>query len=327
MNPATKPHLTDTMPRSKNSGRALRLQRYGGADALVVDSVAAPEPGRGHVLVEVKAVGVNGIDWKIREGYLTERFRLVLPATLGIEMAGVVLRTGDGVEGWLAGDRVMAALGGVGAYADHLIIEAGKLVRTPALLSDVEAAAIPIAAMTAWHVIQAADFDLRGRRVLIHGAAGGVGGFAVQFAKAAGATVYATASTRSIEHVRALGSDKVIDYKQQRFEQAIGDIDFVVDLVGTNDVIDRSWSVLSANGLFVSTATPDIASRVREGCRAVFVSNKPDTARLAAIAAQVAAGSLRSTIAEVVSFDDLPTAIEHNRTGHAPGKIVADFTR
>jgi len=326
MNQATEPRPADTAARSATSSRALQLHRYGGADALVVDIVAAPEPGPGQVLVEVKAVGVNGIDWKIREGHLRERFRLTLPATLGIEMAGVVLQTGESVEGWNVGDRVMAALGGVGAYADHLVIGVEKLVPTPIALTDVEAAAIPIAAMTAWHVIQAADFDLKGRRVLIHGAAGGVGGFAVQFAKAAGATVYATASTSSTAHVHALGADAVIDYKQQRFEDAAGDIDFVIDLVG-GDVIERSWSVLSVDGLLVSIAAPDVVARTPDGSRSVFVSNKPDTPRLAEIAEQVASGTLQSTIAEVVSFDDLPAAIERNRTGHAPGKIVADFTR
>ncbi|WP_436168067.1 NADP-dependent oxidoreductase [Bosea sp. LjRoot9] len=307
-------------------GRALRLQAYGGPEALTVDRVTAPEPGPGKVLVQVKAAGVNGLDWKIREGYLRNIFMLELPATLGIEMAGVVLRTGPGVEGLKPGDRVMAALGGCGAYADHLVIDAEKLVATPATLSDIEAAAIPVAAMTAWHVLQAADFGLSGRRVLIHGAAGGVGGFAVQFAKAAGASVYATASTKSLQHVRALGADEVIDYKQQTFERLLSDIDLVVDLVG-GDIIDRSWSLLSPDGLLVSIATPDVVSRAPQGRRGIFVSNKPDTARLAAIAQQVAAGTLQSTVAEVVGFDDLPAAIERNRTGHAPGKIVADLTR
>ncbi|WP_221159753.1 NADP-dependent oxidoreductase [Rhizobium sp. NZLR11] len=197
------------------TGRALRLQAYGGPEALTVDRETASEPGPGEVLVSVKAAAVNGIDWKIREGHLRERFKLILPATLGIEMAGVVLRTGPGVKGVKAGDRVMAALGGVGAYADHLVIDAGKLIQTPKALSDVQAAAIPVASMTAWHVIQAAGFDLSGRRLLIQGAAGGVGGFAVQFAKAAGAVVYATASTTSLQHVRALGADEVIDYRHQ----------------------------------------------------------------------------------------------------------------
>jgi NADPH:quinone reductase-like Zn-dependent oxidoreductase len=153
------------------------------------------------VLVQVKAAGVNGIDWKIREGYVRDKFKLSLPATLGIEMAGVVLRTGSNVEGVRVGDRVMAALGGLGAYADHLLINAEKLVKTPAALSDIDAAAVPVAAVTAWQVLQVADFDLRGRRVLSHGAAGGVGSFAVQFAKTAGATVYGTASTKSVAHV------------------------------------------------------------------------------------------------------------------------------
>jgi NADPH:quinone reductase-like Zn-dependent oxidoreductase len=307
-------------------GRAVRLQAYGGLESLKVDFVAAAEPGPGEVLVGVKAAAVNGIDWKIREGYLRERFKLTLPATLGIEMAGVVLRTGPGVTAVKSGDRVTAALGGVGAYADHLVINAEKLVLTPSALSDVEAAAIPVAAMTAWHIIQAADSGLSGRRVLIHGAAGGVGSFAVQFAKAAGATVFATASTDSLSHVRALGADEVIDYKHQKFELLVRDIDFIVDLVG-GEIVDRSWAVLSPDGLLVSIAATDLASRTPPGRRGVFFSNKPDTARLAAIVQQIASGTLTSTIAEVVSLEDLPTAIERNRTGHAPGKIVADFSR
>ncbi|SEI19714.1 NADPH:quinone reductase [Rhizobium tibeticum] len=307
------------------SGRALRLQAYGGPETLTIDQVPAADPGPGEVLVSVKAAAVNGIDWKIREGHLRERFKLTLPATLGIEMAGIVLQTGPGVAHVKAGDRVMAALGGVGAYTDFLVINAEKLVLTPDGLSDVEAAAIPVAAMTAWHVIQAADFDLSGRRVLIQGAAGGVGGFAVQFAKAAGAFVYGTASTTSLQHVRALGADEVIDYRQQALEHLTGQIDLVVDAVG-GKALDQCWPLLSPDGLLLSIAAPDVVSRAPEGHRGVFLSNKPDTARLAAIAQQVAAGTLQSTVAEVVGFDDLRAAIERNRTGHAPGKIVVDLT-
>jgi NADPH:quinone reductase-like Zn-dependent oxidoreductase len=128
-------------------GRVVRLQAYGGPLSLAVDRVSAPEPGPGEVLVWVKAAAVNGIDWKIREGFLRERFNLTLPATLGIEMAGVVLKADPGVTGFKPGDRVMAALGGggVGAYADHIVVTAEKLVLTPPALSDVEAAAIPVA--------------------------------------------------------------------------------------------------------------------------------------------------------------------------------------
>lgn len=308
------------------SARALRLQAYGGTETMTVDQVALSEPGPGEVLVAVKAAAVNGIDWKIREGHLRERFNLTLPATLGIEIAGVVLRTGHGVTQVKAGDRVLAALGGVGAYADFLVVDAAKLVLTPEGLSDIEAAAIPVAAMTAWHVIQAVDFDLSGRRVLIQGAAGGVGGFAVQFAKTAGAFVYGTASTNSLQHVLSLGADEVIDYRTQTLEHLAGQIDFVVDTVG-GKALDRSWPLLSPGGLLVSIAAPDVVSRAPEARRGVFLSNKPDTARLAAIAQQVADGRLKSTVAEIVGFEDLASAIERNRTGHRPGKIVADFTR
>ncbi len=307
------------------SGRALRLQAYGGPETLTVDQVPAADPGPGEVLVSVKAAAVNGIDWKIREGHLRERFKLTLPATLGIEMAGIVLQTGPGVTHVKAGDRVMAALGGVGAYTDFLVINAEKLVLTPDGLSDVEAAAIPVAAMTAWHVIQAADFDLSGRRVLIQGAAGGVGGFAVQFAKAAGAFVYGTASTTSLQHVRDLGAHEVIDYRTQTLEHLTGQIDLVVDTVG-GKALDQLWPLLSPDGLLLSIAAPDVGSRAPEGRRGVFLSNKPDTARLAAIARQISAGRLRSAVAEVVGFGDLRVAIERNRTGHAPGKIVVDLT-
>lgn len=315
----------DNISEPRVNGRALRLHAYGGPEALTVDQVPAPEPGSGEVLVSVKAAAINGIDWKIREGYLRERFKLTLPATLGIEMAGVVLQTGPGVTRVKAGDRVMAALGGVGAYTDFLVIDAEKLVLTPQTLSDVEAAAIPVAAMTAWHVIEAADFDLSGRRVLIQGAAGGVGGFAVQFAKMAGATVHATASTTSLQYVRALGADDVTDYRQQTLEHLAGRIDFVVDLVG-GKALDQCWDLLAPGGLLVSIAAPDVVARAPQGRRGVFLSNKPDTARLASIAQQVAAGTLRSTIAQVIGLDDLSSAIERNRTGHPPGKIVTDLT-
>ncbi|MER9129045.1 zinc-binding dehydrogenase [Mesorhizobium sp. M0768] len=130
----------------------------------------------------------------------------------------------------------------------------------------------------------------------------------------------------SLRHVRALGADEVIDYRQQNFEMLARDIDFIVDLVG-GEVVNRSWAVLSPDGLLVSIAATDLASRTPPGRRGVFLSNKPDTARLTAIAQQVAVGALRSTIADVVGFDDLASAIERNRTGRAPGKIVADFTR
>ena len=306
--------------------RAARIHAYGGAEVVGLDAAEAAAPGPGEVLVEVRAAGVNGLDWKVREGFVRDVYPLAFPATLGIELAGVVLQAGEGVSNLKPGDRVMGPLGGVGAYADQVVAVADRLSLTPDGLSDVEAAAIPVAGLTAWQLLQAAGFDLAGRRIMVHGAAGAVGGFVVQFAKAAGATVFATASSRSAEHLRRLGADEVIDYCAERFEDRLRDLDLVVDLVG-GEVVDRSWAALSPAGVLISTAAPDLARRTPEGRRGVWFMMRPDAERLREIADQVAAGTLVSTIAEVVGFADIPAAIERNRTGHAPGKIVADFPR
>jgi NADPH:quinone reductase-like Zn-dependent oxidoreductase len=304
--------------------KALRIHAYGGAETPQIDTIAVPTPNPGQVLVAVKAAGVNALDWKIRDGLVRDAFPIPLPATLGIELAGVVVAIGDGIHRSRIGDRVMGSLGGLGAYADFVAVDEAKLCLTPRELTDVEAAALPVAAMTAWQALRAAGELRRGQRVLIQGAAGGVGGFAVQFAKAAGAIVSATASSGSLEHVRSLGADRVIDRGAERFETVVGEIDLVLDLVG-GETLDRSWAVLAPDGAIVSTAAPDIAGRTPAGRRGLWFQVKPDRARLHAIAEAVAGGELRSTIAEVVEFSGLAAAIERSKTGHKPGKVVVVF--
>lgn len=314
-------------PRSgKTPSRAVRIHAFGGPEVVGIDAVESVAPGPGEVLVGVKAAGVNGLDWKVREGFVRNVYPLALPATLGIELAGEVLQTGEGVTALKPGDRVMGPLGGLGAYADRVVATADRLSLIPSGLSHVEAAAIPVAGLTASQVLQAPSLDLKERRVLVHGAAGAVGGFLMQLAKSAGATVFATASGRSAEHVRRLGADEVVDYRTERFEDRLRDLDLVVDLIG-GDVVDRSWSTLSPTGVLISTAAPDLAQRTPPGRRGVWLMMRPDAERLREIAERVVAGDLVSTIAEVVGVADLPAAIERNRTGHAPGKIVVDFTR
>lgn len=159
--------------------------------------------------------------------------------------------------------------------------------------------------------------------MLIHGAAGGLGGFAVQFAKQAGATVIATARGRYAEYVRGLGADQVIDYEKQRFDAVVKEVDLVLDYVG-GDVLDRSWTILSEKGAIVSTTSPDILTRTPAGRRGLWFVNKPDTARLESIARDVAQGRLRSQVSEVVSFDELAAAIERNRTQPHQGKVIVE---
>ena len=308
------------------TNQAFRIHAYGGLEVLQLDDIPVPVPGARQVLIRVKAAGVNGLDWKIRDGLVRDAFPLPLPAVLGIELAGEVVATAPDATRFKTGDRVMGPLGGLGAYADFTGIDEAKLCLIPATLGDVAAAALPVATLTAWQVLRAAGPLRPGQKILIHGAAGGVGGFAVQFAKAAGATVFATAAGASRAHVLGLGADLVIDRLAERFEDKLDGIDLVVDLVG-GETLDRSWAVLAPDGAIVSTAAPDIAQRAPAGRRGVWFMMQPDAAQLAQIAGQVAAGSLKSTIAETIGRSGLAAAIERNKRGHAPGKIVLDLTR
>jgi len=306
--------------------RAVLIRTYGGVAAAELAEIAKPAAGPGQVLVRVRAAGVNGIDWKVREGFVREAFPLQLPAVLGIELAGTVEAVGTGASRFRVGDRVMGPRGGLGAYADFVAVDEANLVHTPPGLDDVHAAGVPVAAVAAWQSLHHAGPIAAGQRILIHGAAGGLGGYAVQYAKRAGAEVFATASTAHVDYVRGLGADHVIDYKTERFESAARNIDLVLDYVG-GEVLDRSWQVLAKNGAVVGTSSPDILARPPAGRRGLWFVNQPDAALLERLATEIAQGSLISKLGEVVGFDDIPAAIERNRTEPRIGKVVADFSR
>lgn len=305
-----------------NSNRALVLTEYGGAHALKLAAVAAPVPGPGQVVVRVHAAGLNALDWKLREGYVRQAFPLQLPAVLGIELAGVVAAAGADVTRLRVGDRVMGPLGGLGAYAELVAVKEANLALVPPSMSMTAAASLPLAAVAAWSSLHLAGPVHGGQRILIHGAAGGLGGFAVQYARQAGAVIYATARSSHVDYVRSLGADHVIAYDRQRFEDEVRDIDLVLDYAG-GDVVARSWAVLAGHGAIVSAATPDIVASTPAGRRGLWFQNTPDTARLQAVADDVVHGRLQSKVAAVVRFDDLPAAIERQRTGSTPGKTVA----
>lgn len=306
--------------------RVVLIRAYGGADAAEVAELEKPAPGPGQVLVRVRAAGVNGIDWKVREGNVRNAFQLPLPIVLGAEMAGVVDAVGAGASRFRIGDRVMGAVGGLGAYAEFLTVSEASLSPTPKDLDDVHAAAIPVAAVAAWKSLHHAGPIYPGQRILIHGAAGGLGAYAVQYAKREAAEVFATAGTADLEYVRSLGADHVIDYQSQRFESVARNIDLVLDYVG-GEVLDRSWQVLAQEGVIVGTSSPDILARTPANRRGLWFMNKPDPVLLEKLAKEIASGTLQSRIGEVVGFTDIPRAIERNRTVSRTGKVVADFTR
>lgn len=314
------------MKIAESKNRAFRLHGYGGPAMIQLDEISVPTPGPGQVLVSVKAVGINSFDWKLREGFLRQAFPLALPAILGVEFAGEIVELGSDVKRFAAGDRVMTLLHGLGAYAEYIAVDESVLCRIPEALSDIEATALPISVQTAWEALLAAGEPLPGMKVLIQGGAGAVGGFAVQFAKSSGATVIVTASAKTRDYVIALGADEVIDYRTERFEDRVKDVDLVLDFVG-GETIERSWSVLIAGGAIVTVNSADIGAKAPSGFRGLFARAQPAPARLAKTAQLVAAGKVRSTIAHVFTLNQLLDAIACNRAGHAPGKIVVDFTR
>ncbi|UXH80729.1 NADP-dependent oxidoreductase [Roseateles amylovorans] len=308
-----------------NTLRALTLNAYGGPDTTTVTTRPVPTPGQAQVRVRVRAAGLNGLDWKLREGLVRDAFPIPLPTVLGLELAGVVDAVGPGASRFSPGDRVMGPMGGLGAYADLIVIDEAHLAPIPDGLDDLTAAAMPVAALAAWQSLHMAGPVLPGQRVLVHGAAGGLGAFAVQFAKQAGAHVIATASGADADAVRQLGADQVIDYQTQRFDALVSHIDLVLDYVG-GEVLDRSWRVLSAQGVVVGTSSPAILSRTPSGLRGLWFVMKPDGALLAHLAKRVAAGALQARVGEVVAFQDLPAAIERHRLGQVRGKAVVDFS-
>lgn len=301
------------------------LTRFGGADATELSTSAIPQAAPGLVVVRVRAAGINGLDWKIREGYLRDAMPTVFPSVLGLELAGEVHAAAPGSR-FAVGTRVFGlAAPGNGAYAHYVAVPEILLAPTPAGMSDTVAAALPVAGLTASQMLHAAGTPRSGDTVLVHGASGGVGTLLVQMARQAGLKIIATASPSSRQHLLDLGATKVIDRLGERFEDQVSNVDLVIDLAG-GDAPDRSWSVLREGGAMVSAARFDIAAPRIDGRRGIAFMMEPDSERLAAVAGAVAGNQLRVTIDQTVPFAAIPAAIERNRTGHGPGKIVADFT-
>ncbi|WP_225032083.1 NADP-dependent oxidoreductase [Paraburkholderia sp. XV] len=307
--------------------RAFRIRRFGGPEALELDTLAVPRPGRGEVLVKVLASSVNPVDIKTREG----RYPLIradaLPYTLGRDCAGTVALVGEGVAGWKPGQYVYAFVGqGQGAHADYVIVDQTALARKPSTLDHLLASAVPLAALTAWqglfeHGMLAAD-----DKVLIHAGSGGVGHFAVQFAKLTGAEVWVTASGDGIDFVRSLGIDCVIDYRAQRFEDAVRDVDLVYDLVG-GETQERSWNVLRKGGRLVSTLSePSQVKAGERGATALRYTAHPEAKVLTRIGELIDDGAVRVVVSGQYPFDETPAALARVERGHVHGKIVIHAT-
>ncbi|MFE0592485.1 NADP-dependent oxidoreductase [Micromonospora echinospora] len=305
--------------------RAVSQDSLGGPEVLRVVEVDRPEPGISEVLVRVHAAGVNPTDlWHRATGGLLGE----TPVRLGWDVSGVVEAVGLGVTMFRPGDEVfgMPRLPQpAGTYAEYVTSPARHLARKPAALSHVEAAALPLAALTAYQSLVDTAGVRPGQRVLVHAAAGGVGHLAVQIAKAHGAHVVGTARAAKHAFVRGLGADEVVDYTRVDFASAVRDVDIVIDTVG-GDYGPRSLRTLRPGGIVVSLASPAearLAVEARDrGVRAGFTIVEPDHAGMKAIAALVEGGQLRPEVDVVLPLDQVARAHEIAQTGRTTGKIV-----
>jgi NADPH:quinone reductase-like Zn-dependent oxidoreductase len=305
--------------------RAITQQTLGGPDVLELADLPQPDPAPTEVLVRVAAAGVNPVDWKVRMrgGLLGDP-----PFTVGWDIAGTVEALGAGVTRFAVGDRIFGMPRfprEAAAYAEYVTSPSRQLARTPERLSDVEAAALPLAGLTAWQaLVETADVQ-RGQRVLVLGAAGGVGHLAVQITKARGAYVIGTARSPKHAFLSELGADEAVDYSLGPVEDAVADIDVVLDLIGT-EATTGTLRTLRDGGLFIAVPSATGLDALRElaggRVRVTGILVEPDRMGMEAMAALVAAGELRPHVSATFPLEEAARAHESGETGRTQGKLV-----
>lgn len=312
--------------------RAAAFEETGPPHVLrTVDDMPTPAPALSEVLVRVGAAGINPIDAKSRAGGGVSSLIGSWPSVPGFDFSGVVVRSPDETHPLQPGDEVfgMAAYPRTGGtYAEYVVVPSLSVTRKPKSLSHVDAAGVPLAALTAWGLVVGAARAHEGQRILIHAGAGGVGHFAVQLARIFGAHVIATASPRNADFLRELGAHEVVDYTSTRFEDVVSDVDVVIDLIGNvhDDTGTRSLTTLRPGGLYILVPTggfPDYAAAAAAaGVRGVSNKVVPDGAALAKIAQLIDDGDLRVHVDETFELDGAAVAHAKLEEGHTRGKIV-----
>ncbi|HWA28699.1 MAG TPA: NADP-dependent oxidoreductase [Lacunisphaera sp.] len=302
--------------------KAIIMKSFGGPEVLRPADVPRPEPGPSEILIRVVAASVNPVDYKIRTGAFRKE-ETHLPAVPGRDVSGVVEAAGKLIGGFKRGDEVYAYLAAnSGGYAAFAVARQNEVAHKPASIDHLHAAAVPLAAVTAWQALFDHGRMQPGQRVLIHGAAGGVGHFAVQIAKAKGATIIATASAEDLDLLRNLGADQVIDHHAHAFEEEVRDIDLVIDLVG-GEAQRKSWQVLKDGGTLISTIQPPSAAEAaRRNARAEIFMAKPTTWMLTEIARMIDAGQVRVVVQKTYELDEAAKAQDELEHLHSAGKRV-----
>jgi NADPH:quinone reductase-like Zn-dependent oxidoreductase len=319
--------LCSVVARAQSSGptmKAIVVHNYGGPEVLKDEDTQRPEPKEDQVLVRVIAAGVNPVDGMIRSGMFAKYEKAAFPMIPGADIAGIVEKAGGKITKFKVGDPVYAyiSLKNGGGYAEYAVATENEAAPKPKSLTYVEAAAVPVVALTAWQALVDTAKLSTGQTVLIHGGSGGVGTFAIQIAKARGAKVIATASTPNQDLLKQLGADVSIDYTKQKFEDVAKDVDVVLDSVG-KDTLARSYGVVKKGGLIVTlVARIDQAELDKHGIRGASLSVKPDSNELGEIGKLIDENKIKVVVSQTFPLADAAKAQEQVATGHTRGKIV-----
>lgn len=271
--------------------KAVRIHEYGHSDRIEVEDVTSPTNRPDELLVRIHAAGINPVDWKIREGYMAQVAPRPMPFTLGQDFSGELIAVGANLTGFSVGDRVYGFAGG--AYAEVAVVSPTMIAHKPATIDDASAATLPTPGLTALQCIRIAGIK-EGQRVLIHGAAGGVGSIETQLCRAAGARVIGTAAAKDQAYLAELGVERFIDYKTERFEETVHDVDAVLDTVG-RDTLSRSFQVVKKGGVIISTVGPlNEAEARRAGIVAMRMVMQKNASDLRELARLVDSGVVRA---------------------------------
>ena len=320
---AILPSVSVAQP-AKLTMKAIVLHEYGSPEVLKYEDVPRPEPKEDQILVRVIAAGVNPVDGMIRSGMFAKDEKTAFPRILGADIAGVVEKSGSKITKFKAGDAVYAyiSLENEGGYAEYALAMENEASPKPKSLDYVEAAAVPVVALTAWQALIDTAKLKAGQTVLIHGGSGGVGTFAIQIAKARGAKVIATASAANQDLLKQLGADVAIDYTKTKFEDIARDVDVVLDSVG-KDTLARSYGVIKKGGFIVSlVARPDRAELAKRGIRGAALSVDPNSNELGEIGRLIDEKKIRVIVSQTFPLSEAKKAQEQVATGHTRGKIV-----
>ncbi len=310
--------------------KAVVIDKFGGPEVLESREVATPTPALTEVLVEVHAVGLNPVDFKIRQGHLNDLLPTTFPRILGGDISGVVTSVGNDVQKFQVGDQVFFSnpLDRDGGYADFVIVDERFVARKPAYLSWIDAASLPVAGLTAIQALRDFGGIKRGSKVLIHAAAGGVGSFAVQYAKHMGAEVFATASSAKADYVRSLGADHVIDYRQEDFvtiANRVGGMDIILESIGGLNY-PRSLAATRMGGAVPSIVNPpdsdSLSMAASRSIKTDFMLLRGEPKDLEEIADLVDRGIIRPTVSKVFALDDIRQAHTELEAGRTSGKLV-----